>query len=464
MASVIAVGVPHLAQALRDQEIPVQEVRFTPPRTLPAVVKEALAHLTYGAAAARVREANREAVDRVSRGRALWVDVVPAREASAFWRRRALSHAGPPQAWQDMTPMLRAALAEAACYEGWAEDPREAEALLQRGEVVLASNAQVGAVGPMTGVISPSMPVAVVESGVPGRRVYTNLNEGLGPVLRFGATGPAVRERLRWLEEVAGPALGHAVRHLGGLDLTSLVGRALTMGDELHQRNVAASGLLLRALLPALAATGRLSGPGATRLASYLADNEQLFLNFAMAAAKALLLPLSSLPGCSLVTAMARNGKVFGIQVGGTGERWFTAPAPTPRGLYFPGFGPEDAHPDVGDSAILETIGLGGAAMAVSPAVAQFVGEDPALAWETTEAVQAVTFGQHAAWGAPPLSSPLTWGIDVRWVVATGRSPIINTGIAHRDPGVGQIGAGTVTAPLECFDQALLALAEEVRP
>jgi hypothetical protein len=311
----------------------------------------------------------------------------------------------------------------------------------------------------MTGLITASMPVFVVENRAGGNRAFAAINEGLGAVLRFGANDERVIRRLEWLATEAGPLLGAALRAGAGVDLRALIGQALRMGDEMHQRNMAASALLARALMPGIArATG--DAPAIARLAEFIGGNDQFFLNLAMAAGKASTDPCLGLGPSTLVVTMARNGTDFGIRVAGLGDRWLTAPVNVPHGLYFPGFGPDDANPDIGDSAIVETIGLGGFAMAASPAVAGFVGAGGLReAIAVTEEMAEIAQGEHPHFRIPTLDdrgAPV--GIDVRRVVATGITPLINTGIAGRRPGTGQIGAGTVRAPLACFEQALTAL------
>jgi hypothetical protein len=312
----------------------------------------------------------------------------------------------------------------------------------------------------MTGMITPSMPVLVVENRAHGNRAHATINEGLGKVLRFGANDDSVLARLRWLAVEAGPLLGAALRASRGLDLRALMAQALRMGDEMHQRNVAASSLLVRALMPHVARVGGKHGAVA-RLAEFMAGNDQFFLNVAMAAGKAMADPAGGVDHSSLVTAMARNGTDFGIRVSGLGERWFTAPVTMPVGMYFPGHSADDANPDMGDSAIVETIGLGGGAMAASPAVARFVGAGgmgEALA--VTAEIREICQAEHPHFRIATLDergAPV--GIDVRRVVETGIAPLINTGIAGRRAGVGQIGAGVARAPLACFAEAVRALA-----
>jgi hypothetical protein len=386
------------------------------------------------------------------------VDCVPARDALGLPDHLVL-HAGPPIAWAAMCPPLRGAIVGALRYEGWAESDTDAERLAAGGRVRFAPCHEHGAVGPMTGLVTRSMPVFVVEDRARGGRAHVAINEGLGRVLRFGAHDAAVLDRLAWLRDEAGPLLGRALRRRGGIPLRPLMAQALLMGDEMHQRNVAASSLLARALLPALCEEPGARGLGS--VAAFVCGNDQFFLNLAMAAAKAATDPAADVPGSTIVTAMARNGTEFGIRVAGCGPRWFTAPVETPQGLFFPGFGPEDANPDLGDSAIVETIGLGGMAMAASPAAARFVGAgDLEAARAVTDEMREIALGEHPHFriatdgdrGAPV-------GIDVRRVVETGITPLINTGIAGRRAGTGQVGAGTVRAPLGCFTAAVEALA-----
>ena len=405
--------------------------------------------------AARIAAANAAALERLL-GADPWLvdDVIPALDG------RVLLHAGPPIAWESMCGPLRGAVAGAIVYEGWAGDLASAERLAAGGGVEFHPNHHFGAVGPMTGITSRSMPLMVVENRAGGNRSLCAINEGLGKVMRFGGNDAEVLARLAWLRDDFGPVLGAALREHGGVKLRALVARGLTMGDEMHQRNVACSSLLVRELAPALARTCTDPARLAAALA-FMGGNDQFFLNVAMAMGKAITDPASGIEAASVVTAMCRNGTEFGIRMSATGERWFTAPVEMPEGLYFPGFSAADANPDIGDSAIVETIGLGGFAMAASPAVAGFVGAGSAAsALDFTRRMGEVTVGRNPEWTIPALDfAGVPTGIDVRKVVASGLAPTINTGIAHREPGIGQVGAGVVRAPMACFEQALRALA-----
>jgi succinyl-CoA synthetase alpha subunit len=453
---VINLGLASFAADLDHQGVHSLHVQWIPPGAGDPRQARIVAELDGG----DVARANRAAFERLVGAEPVLVDCQPAAVALGLPDRTVL-HAGPPLRWEHACPIVQAAILCAIRYEGWAGDDAAARALIERGTVSIGPCHHGGAAGPMTGIVTPSMPVFVVENRRHGNRACATINEGLGRVLRFGANDASVVERLRWLAAEAGPLLGAVIRAAGGIDLRAMMAQALRMGDEMHQRNVAASSLLARALMPHLA---RAAGDAAAvaRLAEFVAGNDQFFLNLAMAAGKASADPCLGIEGSTMVVTMARNGSEFGIRVAGLGDRWFTAPVERPRGLYFPGFGDDDANPDLGDSAIVETIGLGAFAMAASPAVARFVGAGgmgEALA--VTAEMAEICLGDHPHFRLATLDergSPV--GIDVRKVVETGITPLINTGIAGKTPGVGQIGAGVARAPLACFEQALAALAE----
>lgn len=409
--------------------------------------------------------ANQQALERIFSSRPFLVDVRPAHELLPQLDERSVLHAGPPLNLETMCGPLHGAILGVLQYEGWATDEAAAQSLLETGEICFSPCHSCRAVGPMTGLITPSMPLMVIENREYGNQAYTTLNEGLGKVLRFGANDASVLKRLHWLQQVAAPALQTALQRTDGLDLRVIMAQALLMGDEMHQRNVAATSLLVRALMPHLVRAAQASDD-LGEITDYLTGNDQFFLNVAMAAAKATMDAAAGIPGCTLVTAMARNGTDFGVRIGALGERWFTAPVQMPKGLYFPGFSAQDANPDIGDSAIVEALGLGAFAMAASPAVANFVGVGGmAQARRYTEEMLEITAGRSPHLLLPALEGlGVPTGIDVRRVVETGIVPWINTGIAHRKAGVGQIGAGVAQAPLDCFVQALEAFAEAWNP
>ena len=452
---VINIGAPLFATALAAQGADVLHLDWQPPATGDPALVAALARLTDPAvdAANDVALAALLGAQPAVVGLALARDVIPGMTATT------VLHAGPPITWAAMSGPLRGAVLGALIYEGLADDADDAAALAESGALTFAPCHGHAAVGPMAGVITAAMPVWIVENRTTGGRAYATFNEGLGKVLRYGAYDPAVIARLHWMATTLYPALQAACSADEPLDLRALIAQALHMGDECHNRNRAATSLLLRALTPRLLA-GPTERAVVAEVFEFISGNDHFFLNLAMAAMKCSLDAAHGVPRSTLVTAMARNGTEFGIRVSGLGDQWFTAPAQLIAGLFFPGYGPADANPDIGDSAITETGGIGGFCMGAAPAITGFVGSTAAAALGYTAAMYEITLAEHPAFTLPPLDfrgAPA--GIDVRLVVATGVLPIINTGIAHRTAGVGMIGAGLVRPPLACFTAALAALA-----
>jgi Protein of unknown function (DUF1116) len=460
----INVGLAGFAEPIRAAGAPVVALDWRPPAAGDRELGLLLAELVddpRDPVGTTIAAANAEAVGRILGAQPTLVDVRPAGDAIAGLTGRMLLHSGPPIAWESMCGPVQGAAIGACLFEGWASSPDEARRLLDDGAISFAPCHDHGAVGPMAGVVSPSMPVVVVENTAAGNRAFATLNEGLGKVLRFGAYDDSVIERLRWFASTLGPALATVLERGGPIDLRAITAQALQMGDEGHNRNVAATSLLTRTIAPTVAAA--LDRDSAAALFTFLRGNDHFFLNLSMAACKSGLDAASGIAGSTVVTAMSRNGVDFGIRLSGTGSAWFTAPVGVPDGLYFPGYGPDDANPDLGDSAITETFGIGGFAMAAAPAIVRFVGGTPADAIAFTRLMERITLAKNSAYGLPSLGfSGTPTGIDARLVVETGIAPVINTGIAHKEAGVGQIGAGIARAPLACFESAIRALATEL--
>ena len=407
-----------------------------------------------------VEQANARAFDRFVAAQPALVDIAAARDViDAMGRnRRLILHAGPPIAWERMCGPMRGAVQGAAILEGWADSTAAATQLVEIGAIDLAPCHDHAAVGPMAGIISPSMPVFVVENKAAGNRAFCNMNEGLGKVLRFGANGTDVIDRLRFMARTLAPTLRAALARTGSIELKPLIAQALNMGDEVHNRNAAATALLFKRLATALMGSDA-SRDAASATLEFIAANDHFFLNLSMAACKAMLDASAHEPGSSLVVAMARNGVNFGVRLAGTGNTWFEAPANPVDGLYFPGYSVKDAAADLGDSAITETAGLGGFAMAAAPAIVRFVGGTSNDAMHHSLRMRAITHGVNPAFTLPSLDfAAAAAGIDARKVVDRGILPVINSGIAHREAGVGQIGAGVTSAPLACFTAAIQAL------
>jgi hypothetical protein len=454
--AVINVGLSQFADPIAAADAQVLDVAWTPPAGDETVAK-ALSRLVNRA---EIEAANATAFARYLIAQPTLVGIAPAADAIAGLPERTILHSGPPIEWRDMCTPVQGAIVGACIYEGWADSPAAAQQLAEVGEISFSPCHHYGAVGPMAGIISPSMPVWIIEDQTHGTTTYSNLNEGLGKVLRFGANSPEVIEHLHWMQRVLGPALTATLQTLGPLELKPLMAQALHMGDEVHNRNAAASALLLKRLIPA-ALDAALDPAELSAVVKFINSNDHFFLNLSMAACKAMMDAAHGVAASSLVTAMARNGVEFGIRVSGLGERWFTVPAPVVHGLFFPGYSADDANPDLGDSTITETAGIGAFAMAASPAIVQFVGGSAADAIANTQRMAHITVGRNDAFTLPQLDFGATpAGIDIRKVIDTGIEPVINTGIAHREAGIGQIGAGITHAPMACFSQAVSALAE----
>jgi hypothetical protein len=459
--AIVAAGVDVFSDALRAQGTEVHDVDWRPPGFGDPADLAALALDPRRAAA------NRAAVERVLAAGSQLVDVRPAREVIGL-ADRTLLHAGPPIDWERASGPMRGALIGACLYEGWAADEADAERLLANGDIALDPCHHHRTVGPMAGVVSPSMWMWCLQDPVHGGRAFCSLNEGLGKVLRYGAYGPAVIERLHWMSNVLGPVLAAAVRTpldagADPIDVKSILAQMLQMGDEGHNRNRAGSALTLRELSPALV---EVEAPSSdiSAVFRFIGGNEHFFLNLGMPTAKLALDAARDVPGSTMVTVMARNGTDFGIQTAGTGDRWFTGPANTPEGLFLGDYGPDDANPDIGDSTITETYGVGGFSMAAAPAIVRFVGGTVPDALATTERMYQVTLAENPAMAIPIMGfRGAPTGIDVVKVARTGWLPQINTGMAGRVAGTGQVGAGLVQPPQECFEQALAALAQEAR-
>jgi hypothetical protein len=407
-----------------------------------------------------IDQANRTVVERMMAARPILKEVAKAREVIPGLTDGLLLHAGPPIEWARASGPLRGAVIGALLFEGLAGDEAGAVALVERGEVRLEPCHHHSAVGPMAGVISPSMRVYVVEDAVHGHRTFSNLNEGYGKVLRYGAFSEEVLTKLRWMNDILGPMINGSLELLGGIDLRTLIAEALHMGDEGHNRNKAGSLLFLKLLAPAIS---RLAPKRwiQEEVLNFLGDNPLSVLNPVMAGCKAMADAAHGVEGSTIVSAMARNGTDFGIRVSGLGDRWFTAPAQVPDGLYFPGFSSADANPDIGDSTITETAGIGAFAMAAAPAIVTFIGGTPKDALNATLEMYEIAAAEHEQFTIPALGfrgTPV--GIDLRRVVELGITPRVNTGIAHRQAGVGQVGAGLVRPPMAVFEAALVAFAE----
>ncbi len=407
-----------------------------------------------------IEDANKEALEIIQKAQPTLVGMGIAKDVVPGMHKKLVLHAGPPITWDRMSGPLRGAVIGGLIYEGLAQTPEEAEKLAASGEIEYDPCHHHNAVGPMAGVVTASMPVFIIENKSQGNFAYCTQNEGLGQVLRFGAYGPEVIDHLKWMEKTLYPILKEALEIHGPIDLKNLIAQSVQMGDEAHNRNKATTSLFIRELASSIVKT-QASREDQAKVFDFLNSNDHFALNLSMPAAKATMDPVGKVKHSTVVYTMCRNGTDFGIRVAGLGDRWFTAPAEIIDGLYFPGYSMEDANPDIGDSCITETMGIGGFSMGTAPAIVQFVGGTPQDAMNYTSKMYEITLAESESYKLPPMNfrgSPTA--IDIRLVVDTQIRPVINTGIAHKKAGIGQVGAGVVYPPMKCFEDALESYVE----
>jgi hypothetical protein len=453
--TIINMGLESFAESMKSQGAEVQHVDWAPPAGGNPEIIATLHRLNNPVIKELIDVANQKAAELIINAQPVLVDIRQAVEVIPNMKKNLILHAGPPVEWDRMCGPVRGAVMGALIYEGLAKNLQEAEEIAASKEIEFDPCHHHQTVGPMAGVVSSSMYVYVVKNETSGNTAFCTLNEGLGKVLRFGAYGDEVLARLKWMEKVLAPALQEGVRQSGGINVKDLTARALMMGDECHNRNVAATSLFIRTLIPRLMATD-LDKKTIKEAVEFLSGNDHSFLNLSMAACKASTDPIVGLKNCSLLSSMARNGTELGIMVAGLGEKWFTAQAGIPKGLYFPGYSEKDSCRDLGDSTVSEIAGIGGFAMAAAPAIVKFVGGTADDAIHYTEEMYEITVAEHTTYLIPALDfrgTPV--GVDIRLVNKLNVLPFINTGIAHKEPGIGQIGAGILRAPKSCFEVAL---------
>ncbi len=454
---VVNIGLDTFKDDLGKQGEKVTNVEWTPPANLDKNILRILQENK-----AIIETANEKALEIILNGKPFLVGLDIAGNVIPGMKENLLLHSGPPLTWDRMCGPMKGAMIGAMIYEGKAKDFAEAEKLGASGQFEFSPCHEHNTVGPMAGVVSASMPVFVLKNEEYGNFAYCTLNEGLGKVLRYGAYDQQTIEKLKWMEKELYPTLKNAVEFIGKIDLKNIIAQALHMGDEVHNRNRAGTSLFYRTIAPAIVQTCK--KPEVTaKVLDFINGNDHFFLNLSMPAAKVTLDAARNIKNSSIVVAMTRNGTDFGLQLAGTGNSWFVGKALVPDALYFPGFTKDDANPDIGDSSITETAGLGGFAIAASPAIVQFVGGSASDAINYTMTMYEITFGENNIYQIPYLNFRGTpTGIDVTKVAEKGILPFIDTGVAHKDPGIGQVGAGVLSAPMEPFIKAATGLAKQL--
>lgn len=455
---IVNIGLESFKEDLEKQGQTVTQVDWTPPGMIDRDILQTLHENKE-----TIEQANEEVLKIILNGKPLLIGLDIARNVIPGMKENLLLHSGPPLTWDRMCGPMKGAMIGAMIYEGKAKNFKEAEKLGASGAFEFAPCHEHNTVGPMAGVVSASMPVFILKNEAYGNYAYCTMNEGLGKVLRYGAYDNETIVKLKWMEKELYPTLRNAVQSIGKVDLKNIIAQALHMGDEVHNRNRAGTSLFYRIIAPAIIKTCK-NGELAAQVLDFINGNDHFFLNLSMPAGKVTLDAARNIKNSSIVIAMTRNGTDFGLQLAGTGNDWFVGEALVPDALYFPGFTKEDANPDIGDSSITETVGLGGFAIASSPAIVQFVGGSAADAVNYTMTMYEITFGENNIYQIPYLNFRGTpTGIDVTKVVEKGILPFIDTGVAHKDPGIGQVGAGVLSAPMEPFIKAAKGLADQLK-
>lgn len=457
--ALVNVGLEKFYNELKSQHVETVQVDWRPP----AGGDRRLINILCALQTQEVEKANEETVRRMKASRPLWVDVQPAISVIPGMQPNHILHSGPKIEFARMCDPQQRAVEAAAIFEGWCTDKASLEAKLGSGDIVLANNYAFGAAGAMCGVITPSMPVLVVENREFGTKSWTTFNEGKGNVIWMGTYDKGTIERLRWMRDVLGPVLGRAVRSLKeGIDIFKIISQGVLMGDEVHARSAASTLLLLRELLPALLASGE-SKETIARIVAFIGGNNHSFLPLTIAGCKASAEAAHGVKHSTIVTAMSRNGVDFALRVGGL-DKWFIAPtAPMDEAIYYSGYGPQDAAGDIGDSAIVETMGLGGMVIGGAPSISSFVGGGMASSLRSMKNMQQICASNNPKFAPGAVDfTPAPLGIDVRKVLRLGVTPIVDTGVLHKASGVGQIGTGIARAPMACFELALRGLGESL--
>lgn len=450
--NILNIGSPLFKDILTAKQIPVTSLDWKP---IAGGNAKHIAALEKIENSEKVKKSNQLAIEKLLASQPILSGMALAGEVIPGMTKKTILHAGPPITWKKMSGPLQAAVLGALVFEGLAKNLDEAERVVTAGGIIFDSCNDHQTVGPMAGVTSYSMPVFIVENSTYKNQSFSIMNEGLGKVLRYGANSKEVIEKLHWMKDTLYPILKEAIKKTEAINLKVLISQALHMGDECHNRNKAATSLFIRAILPGLLSVNA-KKEKLKSVIDFLNSNDHFFLNLSMAAAKSCLDAASNIKYSTLVTVMSRNGTEFGIQISGLGNKWFTGPANFIKGLLFPGYTQDDCNLDMGDSAITETFGIGGFAMAASPAVVQFVGGVVEDALQYTTSMYAITMTENSLFSIPNLNfRGAPTGIDLKKVIELDSVPVINTGIAHKKPGIGMVGAGIVHPPKICFEKAL---------
>jgi len=459
---ILNMGLESFSTTLKELGVNSTQIAWTPPAKGNQEMIDALDSVSE--VHSKIQAANDKAHEIILKGKPELVDIGIAEEVIPGMRKNLILHAGPPITWDRMCGPMKGAVIGGLLFEGMAANRTEAEKLAESGDIEFSPCHHHSTVGPMAGIVTASMPVWIMKNKIYGNMAYATLNEGLGKVLRYGAFADEVINKLKWMKDELAPILKKALHLHGPIDMKNIIAQILQMGDEGHNRNRAGTSLIIRELAPHLVMLNE-EKEVLSKIFTFMHQNDHFFLNLSMPACKCIIDAARDIEASTVITAMSRSGTDFGIRVSGLGDQWFVAPAPKVDGLYLPGFSAKDAAPDIGDSVITETVGIGGFAMAAAPAIVKFVGGTPEDAVQFTKNMYEITGVENNIFQIPALDFRGTpTAIDILKIAETGIFPVINTGIAHKDPGIGMVGAGLVKPPQECFYDAVKAFAKKYGP
>ncbi|HEY4069750.1 MAG TPA: DUF1116 domain-containing protein [Burkholderiaceae bacterium] len=379
------------------------------------------------------------AIDAMLAVRPVLVGVEAARDALGL-RARELLHAGPPFADPRHPPAaLVSSIVMTCLHEGWARDEAQAEALLRRGALTLIPAQSRDCVTPLAAVVAPNTPLfRVRDAGNDGATLHAPVSVVRGADTRMGTRDGGLLARLAARDRETAPALRALLQRVGALDLWTPALHGLSHGDDLHSRTAAAN--------EAFAAAVREHGDAA--LAEAIAATPLFFLTPWMAAAALILRAGEGRDLPRLVSRAGGNGERFAIALAGAPERWIACAATPPQGPFIPS-APQGTPVlgAVGDSAVIDMLGLGGQRLAHAPEPFGLV--QSRLDADHGERARRLLLAPH-----PGLPQQWPIGVDVRRVVSQANPPFVMLAMIAADGKTGFLGRGGYRPPLDLFEEA----------
>ncbi len=391
--------------------------------------------------------ADQESFNRLCESNPAWVGMVTAEQAIDL-PQTTLLHAGPPFASVGSVtqPILNSACI-AAVFEGLAADFDEAETKIFAGDILLKPAQDFGVVTPLAAVVSSTMPLHhITDLNRPQIQAYAPINGGSRPAMRLGIRSKDVLDHIRWLN---GPFASWIASGLQQpIELIPLAVAALKQGDDCHGYTPEGGRLMMSELEKNIS-----DGIGDTDTRKFIESSPSLFLNLWMAASKCMMMSASGVLESSFITAIAGNGLETGIQIAALPGRWFQTSAQPPSGRFDVDLPESRALPAIGDSAVVEGLGLGAMAIHLSPVQQNNLGEF--LPADYSSVKENLLTGIHP--GFSDLDCQL--GLTARAADQLNRGPVIGLGILDKNGEKGRLGGGIYRMPVDVFKQAVQVLA-----